>query len=98
VVSNPPYIASRVVDALDREVRDHDPRLALDGGPDGLDPYRILFREAPRLLKPGGAMVLEIGYDQAGALTDLAQGLGLEIVALKHDLGGNPRCIAVKPT
>ncbi|MBM6593407.1 peptide chain release factor N(5)-glutamine methyltransferase [Microvirga pudoricolor] len=98
VVSNPPYIASAVVETLDAEVRHHDPRLALDGGPDGLEPYRILFREAPRLLKAGGAMVLEIGYDQAEAISRLAGAAGLEIVALRHDLGGNPRCVAVKAT
>ena len=67
IVSNPPYIATCVVDTLDRDVREHDPHLALDGGPDGLDAYRALLGDAARLLSPGGRLVLEIGYDQAEA-------------------------------
>lgn len=95
VVSNPPYIASPEIPKLDRDVREHDPLLALDGGPDGLDAYRILLSEAGRLLKPGGLMVLEIGYDQAGALRHLAQATGLEVLKVVHDLSGNPRCVAL---
>ncbi|QFU17814.1 peptide chain release factor N(5)-glutamine methyltransferase [Microvirga thermotolerans] len=97
-VSNPPYIASPVVETLEPEVRDHDPRLALDGGPDGLAPYRVLLGEAERLLAPSGLMVLEIGYDQADPVSRLAAERGLEAVRLAHDLGGNPRCIALKRT
>ena len=98
IVSNPPYIATRVVDTLDRDVREHDPHLALDGGPDGLDAYRALVGDAARLLSPDGRMVLEIGYDQAAAVSNLATASGLEILFLRHDLGGNPRCIALKRT
>ncbi|MBZ6077681.1 peptide chain release factor N(5)-glutamine methyltransferase [Microvirga puerhi] len=98
VVSNPPYIASEVIEGLDREVREHDPRLALDGGPDGLAPYRVLLSEAERLLAPGGVMVLEIGYDQADSVSRLAAGRALEVVRLVHDLSDNPRCIALKRT
>jgi release factor glutamine methyltransferase len=96
IVSNPPYIASGVIPRLDEEVREHDPRLALDGGPDGLEPYRILLGEAERLLAPGGLLAVEIGYDQAEALSSLAGLHGLEILRIAHDLSGNPRCIAMK--
>jgi release factor glutamine methyltransferase len=98
IVSNPPYIAAAVVPTLEPEVRDHDPLLALDGGPDGLEAYRILLGEAGRLLVPGGLMVLEIGYDQAEALKRLAQARALDVLALNHDLSGSPRCIALKQT
>ncbi|SCY27633.1 [protein release factor]-glutamine N5-methyltransferase [Microvirga guangxiensis] len=96
IVSNPPYIASPVIPTLDREVREHDPLLALDGGPDGLEPYRILLDEARRLLVPGGLLAVEIGYDQAEELKTLAAEKGLEIVEIAHDLSGNPRCVAMR--
>ena len=96
IVSNPPYIASTVIPGLDPEVRDHDPLLALDGGPDGLDPYRIILGEAGRLLAPGGLLVVEIGYDQAQDVKDLAGAHGLEILKVAHDLSGSPRCVALK--
>jgi release factor glutamine methyltransferase len=98
IASNPPYIASPEIARLDAEVREHDPLLALDGGADGLDAYRILLEEAERLLRPGGLMVLEIGYDQADPLRHLAQARGLEVLRVAHDLGGNPRCVALKRT
>jgi release factor glutamine methyltransferase len=96
VISNPPYIASPVIPTLDREVREHDPALALDGGADGLDAYRTIVAEAPRLLGPGGHLVLEIGYDQAEAVRGLGTGSGLEFRHLAHDLTGNPRCLAFR--
>ncbi|MBM1173992.1 peptide chain release factor N(5)-glutamine methyltransferase [Microvirga arabica] len=96
VVSNPPYIASGVIPTLDQEVREHDPRLALDGGPDGLEPYRILLGEAERLLAPGGLLAVETGYDQAEDLGSLAGLHGLEVLKITHDLSGNPRCVAMK--
>lgn len=96
IVSNPPYIASEIIPTLDEEVREHDPRLALDGGPDGLEPYRILLTEAERLLAPGGLLAVEIGYDQAENLTSLAKAHSLEVMKIAHDLSGNPRCVAIK--
>ena len=93
LVSNPPYIASAVIDTLDPEVREHEPRLALDGGPDGLGPYPHLFAEARRLLAPGGTAVFEIGYDQGAAALDLARAAGFENAALKQDLGGRDRAV-----
>jgi release factor glutamine methyltransferase len=94
VISNPPYIASPVIPTLDREVREHDPALALDGGADGLDAYRIIAAEAPRLLEPGGHLVLEIGYDQADSVRALGEAAGLAFLRLAHDLSGNARCLA----
>ncbi len=98
IVSNPPYIASPVIPELDAEVREHDPVLALDGGTDGLDAYRVILGEAERLLRPDGLLALEIGYDQADALSHLAGLHGLEVLAVAHDLSGNPRCVALKRT
>src|SRR5207249_10929667 len=65
IVSNPPYIPSADIEALAPEVRDHDPRLALDGGADGLDFYRRLAAEAANHLRPGGRMMLESGDVQS---------------------------------
>ncbi len=96
IVSNPPYIDSGVIPSLDEEVREHDPRLALDGGPDGLEPYRVLLGEAERLLAPGGLLAVEIGYDQAEALLTLAGLHNLEILRIAHDLSDNPRCVAMR--
>ena len=64
IVCNPPYIKSQVIETLMPEVRDNEPREALDGGEDGLDFYRRIIEEAPDHLKKGGALVMEIGYDQ----------------------------------
>jgi release factor glutamine methyltransferase len=96
LVSNPPYIRSALVRILDPDVRDHDPAAALDGGEDGLEAYRIILREAGRLLAPGGLMALEIGYDQEESLRRLAAPLGLAVEAVERDLAGHPRCVALK--
>ena len=98
VVSNPPYIATPVLASLEPEVREHDPARALDGGPDGLDAYRAILAAAPRLLRPGGHLVVEIGYDQAEALRRLAGAAPLEFLRLAPDLSGNPRCVAFRRT
>jgi release factor glutamine methyltransferase len=98
IVSNPPYIASPVIPGLDREVREHDPLLALDGGPDGLEAYRVILRESWPLLRPGGLLLLEIGYDQAETLTMLSAGHALEVLTIAHDLSHQPRCVALKRT
>ncbi|MEI7850708.1 MAG: peptide chain release factor N(5)-glutamine methyltransferase [Kiritimatiellales bacterium] len=70
IVSNPPYIVSKVCKNLDRSVRDFEPKLALDGGEDGLDLIRPLVEQAARALKPGGGLFLEIGYDQGEAVAN----------------------------
>lgn len=93
IVSNPPYIASAVVETLAPEVRDHDPRLALDGGPDGLAPYRIIAADSGGWLKPGGRVLLEIGYDQGAAVAGLMTAQGFAQVAVHKDLNGLDRVV-----
>lgn len=93
VVSNPPYIASDVIGTLEREVRGHDPAAALDGGADGLDAYRRILDGAGARLGPGGLLVLEIGYDQAAAVTDLARAAGYREQGLARDLAGHDRVL-----
>lgn len=93
IVSNPPYITSAVVETLSPEVRDFDPRLALDGGPDGLAPYRIIAAEAARYLKSGGYVLLEIGYDQGAAVSALLTQSGFSNVSVHQDLNGLDRVV-----
>ena len=93
ILSNPPYITSAVVETLAPEVKDFDPRLALDGGPDGLTPYRIIAAQAPGWLKPGGQVLVEIGYDQGIAVRDLFVAAGFESVSVHQDLNGLDRVV-----
>jgi release factor glutamine methyltransferase len=94
VVSNPPYIASAVIEGLEPEVRDYDPRLALDGGPDGLAAYRVLAPEILRVLKPGGRFAVEIGYDQKAAVEALFRDAGAAEVVTIPDLANHDRVVA----
>jgi len=93
VVSNPPYIPSATCEALEPEVALHDPRRALDGGADGLDAYRAILAAAPRLLAPGGRLMVEIGIGQAPDVVAIARHLGLRLIRLHSDLGAVPRAL-----
>lgn len=94
VVSNPPYIATDEIETLDPEVKDHEPRLALDGGPDGLDPYRFLAPEILRVLKPGGLFAVEIGHTQSAAVERLFREAGGTQVRTIKDLALRDRVVA----
>jgi release factor glutamine methyltransferase len=95
IVSNPPYIRSAEMVTLATEVRDHDPRRALDGGADGLDAYRALIPQSVQLLAPGGALVLEAGQGQSGPIEDLMTAAGLTREGPpKADLAGIRRAVA----
>jgi release factor glutamine methyltransferase len=93
VVSNPPYIPSREIETLEPEVRDHEPRLALDGGADGLDAYRLLAPEILRVLKPGGRFAVEIGFDQSQAVEALFREAGALNVETAKDLAERDRVV-----
>lgn len=91
LVANPPYIPSAEIDTLEPEVRDHDPRGALDGGPDGLDLYRRLAAEAGPRLRPGGRLMLEFGDGQAEALCSLFAAHGWRVEGVERDYTGRQR-------
>jgi release factor glutamine methyltransferase len=94
LVSNPPYIRSGDIEALSIEVREHDPRRALDGGPDGLDAYRAIVPQARRLLAPGGALILEVGHDQGAEVGGLLTMAGLDHAGTPRlDLAGVRRAV-----
>ncbi|WP_312148237.1 peptide chain release factor N(5)-glutamine methyltransferase [Brevundimonas sp.] len=97
VVSNPPYIPTADIAGLDPEVRDHDPHLALDGGPDGLQPYRDLAPEIARILRPEGVFAVEIGWDQGGAVKALFEAAGFTGVKVVKDLGDRDRVVTNGP-
>ena len=96
IVANPPYIRSDDIAALAPEVRDFDPRTALDGGPDGLDYYRIIAAAAPGLLGPGGAVIVELGSGQAPAVSALFSAAGLVPALPRTDLNSVPRALMAR--
>jgi len=96
VVANPPYIAQGDLTGLDREVRDYDPMLALDGGPDGLAAFRVIAARLPALLRPGGTAFVEIGAGQGDSVTALFASQGLEILAVHPDLADTERVVTAK--
>jgi release factor glutamine methyltransferase len=96
VLSNPPYIETADIAGLMPEVALHEPAQALDGGVDGLDAYRLIVADLPRLLRPGGRAVLELGQGQAPAVSLLAQRAGLTVLGSHADLGGVERALILQ--
>ena len=93
ITSNPPYIPTAVIATLEPEVREHEPMMALDGTEDGLRFYRQIAQEAGTWLKPGGAIYLEIGYDQGEAVSGLLREAGFDKVRVVKDLPGKDRVV-----
>lgn len=94
IVSNPPYIRTRMISILQEEVKDHEPLQALDGGRDGLDFYRVIVKEAADHLKPGGFLLLEIGHDQGEDLRKMIRDDGRYTPAeIIRDLPGKDRVV-----
>lgn len=96
VLANPPYIARGEIAGLAPEVAGHDPRLALDGGTDGLDAYRAILAGLPRLLAPDGHAVFEVGAGQWAALADLARDAGFQATACRRDSAGIARALILR--
>lgn len=97
IVANPPYIPAAEIAALEPEVARHEPRMALDGGDDGLDAYRTLFPRMAGMLAPDGIALFEHGAGQGTALEELARSAGLAVLACHDDLAGHDRCIVLGP-
>ena len=94
IVSNPPYIATEEIEKLMPEVRDHEPRMALDGTEDGLYFYRKIIEDSRDFLQPGGYLLFEIGYDQALAVSELMRNAGYKEVTTYRDYAGLDRVIS----
>jgi len=95
IVSNPPYISSATIETLHPSVRDHDPHQALDGGVDGLSAYRTIIAGAALYLESNGFLALEIGHDQAGAVSALALAESFTTTTVERDLAGNNRALLI---
>ncbi len=93
IVANPPYISTAALAELPPEVRNYDPKRALDGGADGLGAFRAIAAELPRLLLPGGFFAIEIGAGQAAAVAAILMQTGLRIDRFASDLAGIVRCV-----
>jgi release factor glutamine methyltransferase len=96
VVSNPPYVSAAIIDGLQREVKDHEPLMALSPGTDGLSLIRRLLLEAPAFLKAGGYMIMEIGFDQGEAVKDLVDESVWHLLEIRPDLQGIPRIVILQ--
>jgi release factor glutamine methyltransferase len=96
IISNPPYIKRADMKKLQPEIRDWEPREALDGGEDGLDYYRIIIPNAKEYLKIDGYLILELGVGQAGNVTDMAADAGFHQIALKKDYAGIERILILR--
>ncbi|WP_417583536.1 peptide chain release factor N(5)-glutamine methyltransferase [Pelagibacterium sp.] len=96
VVSNPPYIASQVIETLAVGVKSFDPMLALDGGRDGLAPYRVIAAQGRAHLAAGGALALEIGFDQGQIVNELLDQAGFCDISIARDLAGHDRMVTAR--
>ncbi len=96
IVSNPPYIKAEAIEGLQREVRDFEPRMALEAGADGLSIVRRLVKDAGRFLKPGGHLLIEIGFDQSGAVRELVDRNTWKLLDIHKDLQGIPRTVVLQ--
>lgn len=96
VISNPPYIRSNVIEELSPEVRVHDPERALDGGSDGLDAYRAIIDRAEEVLGTNGRIALEIGFDQAAAVSAMLRRANFVDIEIIQDLAGHDRVLVAK--
>jgi release factor glutamine methyltransferase len=96
IVSNPPYVRAAALAGLQREVRDHEPLLALSPGEDGLSIIRRLIEDAPAFIKPKGHMLMEIGFDQGEAVTSLIEGSAWLLREIRPDLQGIPRIVVLQ--
>ena len=96
IVSNPPYVSEKVFPGLQREVRDHEPRVALTSGGDGLTLIRRLINEAPGFLKENGHLLIEIGFDQSEAIPDLVDPNMWRLLRIVPDLQQIPRIVVLE--
>ena len=96
IVSNPPYITDNEMEELSREVREHDPQLALTPGGDGLDPYRIIARDVSAFLEPEGRLLVEIGWTQGPDVKAIFEAAGLCDCAILPDLDGRDRVVSAR--
>jgi release factor glutamine methyltransferase len=94
VVANPPYVPSDDIAGLDVDVRDFEPRQALDGGADGLELVRAVVAAAPRHLVPGGVLAVEVGFDQATRTRTLFEAAGFSAIESRRDYGGHERVVS----
>ncbi len=95
ILTNPPYIPSQALQTLMPEVARYEPKLALDGGADGLEAYRVLAPEIARLLAPTGIAAVEVGDGQGPAVAAIMAQVGLVLRDIRHDLSGVDRCIVL---
>jgi len=99
IVSNPPYVTTAEYEALDKNVKDYEPRTALFAGADGMDVYRRIIEKADRFLKPGAALMLEIGYAQGPAVSDLLERTGVfSEIKVEKDFSNNDRIVSARRT
>lgn len=96
IVSNPPYVSAGVLPGLQREVRDHEPRVALSPGPDGLSVIRRLLTEGPAFIRGNGHLMMEIGFDQGEAVQDLIDDRVWLLNEIRPDLQGIPRIVVLQ--